>query len=162
MMKTKYKKKNNEPDQIGCSLSVCINNPHMRQPGWRWKWVGRANLEDRPSLLVTGGVGLCVAKWLGTFPLAGSALAVAASGACPGHRALAQAIGRLPQAASGLAQATPGRTPGIYLRCIDWAHSQSLWPGALPGRTGRTPGIYASYVTERTPSPTLLSSSCMP
>ena len=74
----------------------------------------------------------------------------AASGACPGHRALAPArIGRL-------SMATPGRTPGIYLRCVDWAHSQSLWPGALPGRTGRTPGIYASYATGRTPSPTLL------
>ena len=173
----------------------------MRQPGWRWKWAGRASLEVRPSLLVTGGCWLMRRKVTGHIPscwqcacrgrigrlprphraLAQAAsgacpgrigrLPQAASGACPGHRALAPGrIGRLPQAASGacprphraLAQATPGRTPGIYLRCVDWAHSQSLWPGALPGRTGRTPGIYASYVTGRTPSPTLLSSSCMP
>ena len=110
------------------------------------------------------GVGLCVGKWLGACPVAGSALAVAASDACPGHRALAPGrIGRLPRPWGAcprphraLVQATPGLTPGIYLRCVDWAHSQSLWPGALPGLTGRTPGIYASYATGRTPSPTLL------
>ena len=32
-----------------------LNNPHMRQPGWRWVWAGRASLGGRPSSLVIGG-----------------------------------------------------------------------------------------------------------
>ena len=141
-----------------------LNNPHMRKPGWRWKWAGRASLEDRPRLLVTGGCWLMRRKVTGRMPSCWQCACRGRIrrlprpyGACPRpHRALAQAIGRLPQAASGACPWPHRGAPGIYLRCVDWAHSQSLWPGAFPGRTGRTPGIYAIYATGRTPSPTLL------
>ena len=78
------------------------------------------------------GVGLCVGKWLGACPVAGSALAVAASDACPGHRALAPGrIGRLPRPHRGappvsIYAALIGRTPNRYGR----AHTQAA--GRIP------------------------------
>ena len=79
------------------------------------------------------GVGLCVGKWLGTCPVAGSALAAAASGTCPGHGTLAPGrIGRLPRPHRGappvsIYPALIGRTPNRFGR----AHSQAA-PGVLP------------------------------
>ena len=105
-------------------LLILFNNPHVRQPGWRWIWAGRASLEDRPSYWLVVSVGLCVAKWLGACPVAGSALAAAASGACPGHRALAQGrIGRLPRPHRGapsvsIYAALIGRTPNRFGHCV--------------------------------------------
>ena len=91
---------------------------------------GLAKRTDRACWLLVG-VGLCVAKWLGACPVAGSALAVAASNACPGHRALAPGrIGRL-------SMATPGRTR--YLFTLRWL-------GALPITVaGRTPRPHRAH-----------------
>ena len=103
-----------------------FNNPHIRKPGWRWKWAGRASLEDRPSLLVTGGCWLMRRKVTGRIP---SLLAVRLPWP---HRTLAQAIGRWPQAASG---ACPGHT-GAHPRYLFTLR----WLGALPiAMAGRIP-----------------------
>ena len=152
-------------------LQLSFNNPHMRKPGWRWKWAGRASLEDRSSLLVTGGCWLMRRKVTGRIP---SLLAVRLP--CP-HRTLAQTIGRLPQAASGACPGhralAPGRI-GRLSRPHRCAPPVSIYAALIrrtPNRYGRAhtqaapgavPGIYASNVTGRTPSPMLLSSSCMP
>ena len=87
-----------------CLVKASFNNPHMKQPGWRWIRAGRASLEDRPSLLVNGG---CLAYASQSDWAHAQLLAVRLPWP---HRALAQTIGRWPQVASG---ACPGRT-GVH------------------------------------------------
>ena len=146
---------------------MTINNPHMRQSGWRWAWAGRASLGGRPSSLVIGGC------WPMRREVTGRTPSCYLAGRTPRphrahsryllHRAANSACCQtLTQAQGGQQRMLPDTHRidcTIALRFVDWAHSQSLWPGAL---SGHTPGIYASYVTGRIPNPTLLSSSCMP
>ena len=103
----------------------------MRLPGWRWKWAGRASLEDRPSLLVTGGPWLMRRKVTGRIP---SSL----QWACQGR------IGCLPRLhwsapLVSIYAALTGRTPSRYGRAHSQAASgalpvsmQATWLGALP------------------------------
>ena len=85
-------------------------------------------------------MGLCVAKWLGAFPVAGSALAVAASDACPGYGALAPGhIALNPGRIGCLSSSHRGAPPvSIYAALIGRtlnrcgrAQSQAA-PGTLP------------------------------
>ena len=124
-----------------------VNNSLMKQPGWRWKWAGRASLEDRPSLLVTGGCWLMRRKVIGRIPSCWQCACRGRIGrlprpwgTCPrlGHRALApERIRRLyrPPPVSIYAALT-GRTPSRYGRAHqahsrylcklrDWVHSHS-------------------------------------
>ena len=101
-----------------CLVKASFNNPHMKQPGWRWIRAGRASLEDRPSLLVNGG---CLAYASQSDWAHAQLLAVRLPRP---HRALAQAIGRWPQVASG---ACPGRT-GVHPRYLFTLR----WLGADP------------------------------
>ena len=101
-----------------CLVKASFNNPHMKQPGWRWIRAGRASLEDRPSLLVNGG---CLAYASQSDWAHAQLLAVRLPWP---HRALAQTIGRWPQVASG---ACPGRT-GVHPRYLFTLR----WLGADP------------------------------